>query len=189
MWNQFKKMESDYSHLLKAKRSELELAAQKIAELQQAADKCNLLIKEKDIVIGSLREEINTKEKKLIDYSREISKVSKDLELLKSSSDSSSMRLRACPRAVSANDGRLKVDTGTNLRNGTRSFLSTPDEKKVSSTVSSSALTSGRGARRTPSRLKNERSLKASAGTKTLEQVLAKYSPTIVFFSFFFLRM
>lgn len=172
VWNQFKKMESDYSNLVKAKRLELEQAIQKIAELQEAAEKSNVLIKEKDLTIDSLKERLIKQEKNMDDCSREVSKLSRERKLLKSSGNSSSMQLRRCSQLKPFSVSRESVDTGTKLRTDSSNLLLTPSRKKVSWADLNSVDLKVRGTGRSPSKIKKEVSaLQASAAAITIEKV------------------
>lgn len=85
VWNQFKKMESEYTGLLKSKRVELEHANESMAKLQSIVEKLQPSSKEKDEIIMKLKAEISKLEMNIGTRDKEISRLSKELKVLSSS--------------------------------------------------------------------------------------------------------
>ncbi|OVA18568.1 hypothetical protein BVC80_1831g105 [Macleaya cordata] len=85
VWNQFKKMESDYTSLLKSKRIEVAQANEKIKELLTSMEKLQSSHNEKDETIMKLKAKLAKLEADVASSNREISVRSRELELLRNS--------------------------------------------------------------------------------------------------------
>ncbi|KAJ8647972.1 hypothetical protein MRB53_000995 [Persea americana] len=89
VWNQFKTMESDYTSLLKTKRVEVEQANENIAKLQSIVEKLQSSCKEKDNIIVKLNADIAKLKMDMGTRDKEISRLSKEFDLLSSSAKAS----------------------------------------------------------------------------------------------------
>lgn len=119
VWNQFKKMESDYTSLSKSRHVEVEQAKNHISELQQNMEKLQSSTKEKDDIIVKLKAELAKLEADLGTLTAEIAKLSKELEMLRSSEKAS--------ETPTVNHPRLKLLTpvvGPKLESSTGSLRS-----------------------------------------------------------------
>lgn len=89
VWNQFKTMESDYTGLLKTKRVEVEQANENILKLQSIVEKLQSSCKEKDNIIVKLNADIAKLKMDMGTRDKEISRLSKEFDLLSSSAKAS----------------------------------------------------------------------------------------------------
>ena len=97
VWNQYKKRESDLTDRLKSKSSEVERANEKVQELLSSVEILQLSNSEKDSVILKLKTNLAELEAASVKKSEEISRLSRELELLrKARSDSVTPALRRC---------------------------------------------------------------------------------------------
>nr|DAD22381.1 TPA_asm: hypothetical protein HUJ06_023844 [Nelumbo nucifera] len=85
VWNQFKKLESDYNSLLKNKRAEVGQANEKIEKLLASLEQLQSSNNEKDDIILKLKTDLAKLEAEKDKSNKEISRLSKELELLRSS--------------------------------------------------------------------------------------------------------
>ncbi|OAY74610.1 CDK5 regulatory subunit-associated protein 2 [Ananas comosus] len=83
VWNQFKKMESDYTSLLKSKRLEAEQANEAAEKLQHNLTQLRASANEKDDIIAKLEEEKARLESDLRKHSREVELAEEKTEVLK----------------------------------------------------------------------------------------------------------
>ncbi|KAI3894539.1 hypothetical protein MKX03_027569 [Papaver bracteatum] len=83
VWNQLKKMENDYSDLLKCKRAEVSQANEKISELLTSMEKMQSLNDKKDETIVNLKAKVAKLEADMVRSNSEISTQSRGLELLR----------------------------------------------------------------------------------------------------------
>ncbi|XP_068640445.1 uncharacterized protein [Aristolochia californica] len=110
VWNQLKRMESDYSNLLKTKSLELHQANEKIEKLLLNVKKSELSAKEKDEAIGKLKGDLARLEKDVDSRTKEVSKLAKELSLSRSSKRSTVTRMVRCSESDSSSGG-LKNET------------------------------------------------------------------------------
>ncbi|XP_043708467.1 chromosome partition protein Smc [Telopea speciosissima] len=89
LWNQFKKMESDYDSLLKSKLSEIQLANEKIEKLIASMEQLESSNGEKDETILMLRTDLAKLEAAMDHSNTEFSRLSKELESLRNSRSAS----------------------------------------------------------------------------------------------------
>ncbi|KAK1273431.1 hypothetical protein QJS04_geneDACA017336 [Acorus gramineus] len=89
VWNQFKKMESDYTNLLKSKNIEVELAKDNIQKLEVLMENLQSSVKEKDELITTLRADRDKIEMVMRKCTEETPRLLKELELLKSTRNAS----------------------------------------------------------------------------------------------------
>ncbi|KAK9269964.1 hypothetical protein L1049_025537 [Liquidambar formosana] len=85
VWNQFKTMESDYTHRLRSKRVEVEEAKEKIEKLLASMEQLQSLNSEKDVTIVTLKTKLAKMEADTNKRNDEISRLSRELELLRKS--------------------------------------------------------------------------------------------------------
>ncbi|GFY86246.1 hypothetical protein Acr_04g0009840 [Actinidia rufa] len=83
VWNQYKKRESDLTDRLKSKSCEIEQANEKVQELLSSVEILQLSNSEKDNVILNLKTNLAELEAASVKKSEEISRLSRELELLR----------------------------------------------------------------------------------------------------------
>ncbi|XP_077232162.1 uncharacterized protein LOC143866903 [Tasmannia lanceolata] len=116
VWNQFKKMESDYISILKSKRDEVEQANKTIETLQRSMEKLKSTSKTKDDVIVKLKADLAEREMDVDKRTKETSKLVKELELLKGSRNASLTPLVSCPKVGSSNRSFKSEDNVKNQK-------------------------------------------------------------------------
>lgn len=85
VWNQYRIMESNYSRKLKSKNVEIEQANEKIDNLLAGMQQLESLNKEKDDMVAKLKTNLSKKETETKERDEEISRLSKEVELLRKS--------------------------------------------------------------------------------------------------------
>ncbi|XVE69736.1 hypothetical protein DITRI_Ditri10aG0015000 [Diplodiscus trichospermus] len=88
-WNQFNILESQCTDKLNSKSSQLEKANRKIEELISSMEELRSSNAEKDEIIDRLKSEVSQKEADASRYCEEVSKLSREVELLRKSRSSS----------------------------------------------------------------------------------------------------
>ncbi|XP_077246230.1 uncharacterized protein LOC143886161 [Tasmannia lanceolata] len=116
VWNQFKKMESDYISILKSKRDEVEQANKTIETLQLSMEKLKSTSKRKDDVIVKLKADLAEREMDVEKRTKETSKLVKELELLKGSRIASLTPVVSCPKVGSSNRSFKSEDNVKNQK-------------------------------------------------------------------------
>ncbi|KAF8405367.1 hypothetical protein HHK36_010271 [Tetracentron sinense] len=89
VWNQFKKIESDYTSLLKSKHVKVDQANEKVEELLAGMERLQSSNTEKDDTILKLKTNLAKLEEDTNNSNKEISRLSRELELLRKSRSSS----------------------------------------------------------------------------------------------------
>ncbi|KAK1326639.1 hypothetical protein QJS10_CPA01g02375 [Acorus calamus] len=115
VWNQFKKMESDYTNLLKSKNIEVELAKDNIQKLEVLMENLQSSVKEKDELITTLRADRDKIEMDMRKCTEETSRLLKELELLKSSRNASVTPVGSHPK-VKSGERKFKVESNRGSR-------------------------------------------------------------------------
>lgn len=125
-WNQYKELESNLTEQLTGKRAEVEQANEKIQKLLESMEQLQLSNKEKDDLILSLKSDVAELKSDSLRKTEEISKLSRELELLKTRSNSETPVLRRCTS-----------ESGRSQLNGKKSGLDSKNiiVKKSSQTV------------------------------------------------------
>ncbi|XP_022772652.1 uncharacterized protein LOC111315298 isoform X2 [Durio zibethinus] len=117
-WNQFNILESQYTEKLKSKNSELEKANTKIEALISNMEELRSSNTEKDEIIERLKSEVSQKEADASRFHEEVSKISREVELLRkygSSSCTHVIKRCAAGRRTSILGGKNGGSEGCNV--------------------------------------------------------------------------
>ncbi|KAG9443043.1 hypothetical protein H6P81_018897 [Aristolochia fimbriata] len=112
VWNQLKKMESDYGNLLKTKSLELQQANEKNEKLLLDLKKTEMSEKEKDKVIDKLKTDLARLEKDEDNCIEEVSRQTKEMELLRRSKRSAVTPIVRCSRSGSRSGVKNETNRG-----------------------------------------------------------------------------
>ncbi|KAL6010364.1 hypothetical protein ACLOJK_000795 [Asimina triloba] len=112
VWNQFKRMETEYTDLLKTKRIEVENSHESISKLQQNLAILQSATREKDQVISKLKADLSRHAMDAESCKNDISKLSNELESLRSSrkmvSSNPTVNSSSFDRKTESNGGKQK---------------------------------------------------------------------------------